>query len=53
MRVCMHQDLFHIVWKGVVVDSEENRKCTNGYHSISEYSWVLITKKRNNEAGKE
>jgi iron complex transport system substrate-binding protein len=36
-----------------VIEIEENRKCTNGYHSISEYSWVLITKKRNSEAGKE
>ena len=43
MHVRVHQDLFHIVWKGVVIESEENCKCTNGYHFISEYSWVLIT----------
>ena len=51
--VCMHQDLFHIVLKGVVIESEENYECTHGYHFISEYSWVLITQKRNGEKGKE
>ncbi len=45
MRFRAHQDLFHIVWKGVVIKSEENCKCTNGYHFISEYSWLLPTKK--------
>lgn len=50
MRVRVHQDLFHIVWKGVVIESEENCKCTNGYHFISEYSWMLRAKK---EAAKQ
>lgn len=45
MHIRVHQDLFHIVWKGVVIESEENCKCTNGYHFVNEYSWVLITKK--------
>ena len=45
MHVRVHQDLFHIVWKGVVIESEENCKCTNGYHFVNEYSRVLITKK--------
>ncbi|PQZ49725.1 hypothetical protein CQZ94_26985 [Bacillus sp. MYb209] len=49
----VHQDLFHIVLKGVVIASEENCECTNGYYSISKYSWVFITKKRNGEEGKE
>ena len=44
MHIRVHQDLFHIVWKGVVIESEENCKCTNGYHFVNEYSWVLITK---------
>ena len=46
MHVRVHQDLFHIVWKGVVIESEENRKCTNGYHFVNEYSRVLVTKKK-------
>ena len=46
MHIRVHQDLFHIVWKGVVIESEENCKCTNGYHFVNEYSWVLITKKK-------
>ncbi len=45
MHVRVHQDLFHIVWKGVVIESEENCKCTNGYHFVNEYSRVLITQK--------
>ena len=45
MHIRVHQDLFHIVWKGVVIESEENCKCTNGYHFVNEYSWVLITQK--------
>ncbi len=34
MHVRVHQDLVHIVLEGVVIESEENCKCTNGYHLL-------------------
>ncbi|OFD72230.1 hypothetical protein BWGOE8_45880 [Bacillus mycoides] len=34
MHETVHQDSFHIVLKGVVIESEENHECINGYHSF-------------------
>ncbi|CAH2461527.1 hypothetical protein IIQ_03416 [Bacillus cereus VD118] len=34
MHGFMHQDSFHIVPKGVVIESEENHEFIHGYHSF-------------------